>query len=266
MPKVSKKQEKYSRTYSEETVQKALSAVRRGISKKAAARKYGIPRSTIQFRLGEKFKKVRHGPNTYLTDVEEETLVQWILDSYRKGFPRRKDDIISSVKKFLDENPRKNPFKDNTPGIHWFQSFLRRHPILTVRTPEAVTNASGNVSELDIRKWFQNIEVYLNEKNYFDVLADPSRVYNGDETCFQLCPKSGKVLAPKGSKNVYEIDQGNAKENITVMFTFSANGDITPPMVIYPYKRLPQSIAQSVPEEWGIGMFILNNIKPFFLI
>jgi hypothetical protein len=47
-------------------------------------------------------------------------------------------------------------------------------------------------------------------------------MFNGYETCFQLCPKTGKVLAPKGFKNVYEVDKGNAKSKLTVMFTFGA--------------------------------------------
>uniref|UniRef100_A0A6P7EZ51 Uncharacterized protein LOC114324264 n=1 Tax=Diabrotica virgifera virgifera TaxID=50390 RepID=A0A6P7EZ51_DIAVI len=38
------------------------------------------------------------------------------------------------------------------------------------------------------------------------------------------------------------------------MFTFTASGGITPPMVVYPYKRLPANIAKSVPGEWGIGL------------
>lgn len=230
-----------------------MEEIKRGLSKKAVAKKFGIPRSTLQFRLSNKFKKVRHGPNTYLTEEEENIIVSWILDSHRKGFPRRKDDIIASVKKFLDENPRNTPFRNNIPGKRWFQSFLRRNPVLASRTSEAVTRASSNVSESDIRKWFNDIQQYLNEKGYFEILQDPSRVFNGDETCFQLCPKIGKVLAPKGSKNVYEVDQGNAKSNLTVMFTFGASGMTTPPMVIYPYKRLPPQIADSVPKGWGIG-------------
>jgi hypothetical protein len=112
---------------------------------------------------------------------------------------------------------------------------LKRHQILTIRTPEAVTSASGNVAEADIRKWFSQIEDYFEEKQYTDILKDPTRIFNDDETAFQLCPKIGKVLTPKGAKNIYEIDQAAAKSNITVMFTFAASGNLTPPMLIYPY-------------------------------
>lgn len=34
----------------------------------------------------------------------------------KKGFPRRKEDIIKSVKLYLDEHPRPDSFIDNTPG------------------------------------------------------------------------------------------------------------------------------------------------------
>lgn len=117
-------------------------------------------------------------------------------------------------------------------------------------TAEGVTAATSVVSEIDIRKWFSNIESYLRDKNYMDILSDPTRVFNGDETCFYLCPQNKKVLAPKGAKNVYEI-QHHPKVNLPVMFTICANGDSVPPMIIYPYQRMPAVIIESVPDSWG---------------
>ncbi|XP_072380801.1 uncharacterized protein [Diabrotica undecimpunctata] len=162
------------------------------------------------------------------------------------------EDIQASGKYFLDAAPRENPFKDNHPGRRWYHSFLKRHPNITLRTAEGITAASSVVAEADIRNWFTNVEDYLKEKQLFEILEDPSRIYNGDETCFWLCPKNKKVLAPRGVKNVYEI-QHHSKNNIIVMFTFSACGVVTPPMIIYAYKRLPAEIVKSVPDTWGIG-------------
>jgi len=51
---------------------------------------------------------------------------------------------------------------------------------------------------------------------------------------------------------VYLTDKGSSKENVTVMFSFSANGKKCP-VIVYPYKRIPDKIAQSVPAEWGIA-------------
>lgn len=87
---------------------------------------------------------------------------------------------------------------DNLPGHTWYKCFLRRHPKVSLRTPEGVSDASSKVSERDIRDWFKNIAEYFEGKDLSDVLGDPTRIYNADETSFQLCPKTGKVLAPKG--------------------------------------------------------------------
>jgi len=76
-------------------------------------------------------------------------------------------------------------------------------------------------------------------------MDDPSKIFNGDETGFQICPSTGCVLAEKGAKNVYSIGKGSSKENITVMFPSSADGKKYCPMIVYPYKRIPEKIAVS---------------------
>lgn len=244
---------KYSKKYTEQNIQRAIEAIRSGMPKKQAAMKFQVPRSTLQFRLSQKFVKSSNGPAPILTSREEEILIEYIEACHRKGFPRRKEDIQHSVREFLEEVPRKNPFKNNMPGDGWYSSFLKRHPTLVNRTAEGVTAASSRVSENDILGWFNLIENYLREKNWFHILSDPSRIYNGDETNFQLCPKSKKVLAPRGARNVYEVERGASKANLTVMFSFSASGLIVPPMIIYPCVRLREEIVDSVPREWGIG-------------
>jgi hypothetical protein len=46
----------------------------------------------------------------------------------------------------------------------------------------------------------------------------------------------------KGAKNVHCIEKGSTKENITVMFTFSADVKTYCPVIVYPYKRIPEKI------------------------
>jgi hypothetical protein len=104
----------------------------------------------------------------------------------------------------------------------------------------------------DIRKWFHEVKEYIKEKKLEEAMRDPSRIFNGDETGFQICPSAGRVLATKGAKNVYSIEQGPSKENIIVIFTFSADGKTCCPVIVYPYKRIPEKISETVPAEWGI--------------
>lgn len=163
--------------YSKKDLDAAILDVKNGMSKNAAAKKHGVPRSTIQFRLGDKFVKEELGPPPILTKEEESTLVSWIANCCRKGFPRRREDLQLSVQEFLTSNQRPNPFKDNLPGIGWYKAFLKRHPEIAARTPEGVSTASSCVSENDIKGWFSQIEDVLKEEKALEILKDL--------TCFQ---------------------------------------------------------------------------------
>lgn len=84
------------------------------------------------------------------------------------------------------------------PGKKWYKSFRRRHPSIRVRYAERVTSASSKVSESDIRNWFKVVRDYFEKHDLMNVLEDPTRIFNSDETSFMVCPKTGRVLAPKG--------------------------------------------------------------------
>lgn len=57
-------------------LKKALEAVKNGMPKKTAAKKFALARSTIQYRLSDKFKSPGFGPGAYLSEEEEATLVR----------------------------------------------------------------------------------------------------------------------------------------------------------------------------------------------
>ena len=80
------------------------------------------------------------------------------------------------------------------------------------------------------------------------MMEDPSRIFNCDETNLQLCTKTGHVISIKGFKNVYEIAPAQEKSTLTFCGTFSADGSIVSPTLIYPYKRIPSDIVDALPE------------------
>ena len=46
------------------------------------------------------------------------------------------------------------------------------------------------------------MQEYIRENNLEKLMDDPSRIFNGDETGFQICPSTGRALAEKGVKYV----------------------------------------------------------------
>lgn len=192
--------------YPEEALNNAITAIREEhLGIREASRRYGVPRGTIQDRLHGRVKEGprKMGPATVLSAEEENEVVQWLVEVAKCGFPQKKNDLLNTVEKIVKEKKIQTPFKNNRPGQKWYQGFLKRHKDLSLREAEGLTKARSIITEEYIRKWFRDLIQFLEENNALDVLEDPSRILNGDETSFLMCPKAGKVLAPKGYKNVY---------------------------------------------------------------
>ena len=77
--------------------------------------------------------------------------MEWICKIARAGFPLIKDDLLSVVQKIVTDSGKDNPFTDNRPGRKWFESFLHRHPEISKRTPEHLTNVRAEITENKIK-------------------------------------------------------------------------------------------------------------------
>ncbi|KAJ0181661.1 hypothetical protein K1T71_002383 [Dendrolimus kikuchii] len=224
--------------YCEQNLNKALVDIKnKKMGIKEACWFYDVPKTTVHDRLSGKVaanKKPKVGPDPVLGHEGKEKIKKWIIDMIRCGFPINKSDLMESVAKIIRDTGIKNPFKDGMPENTWYQSFLKRHPNISIREPEGINNARAAVTETHI-------------------FEDPDRIFNGDETGFSLCPKSGKVLGPRGYKNLYIIKKNNEKENISVLALFSASGILCPPLVIFPYVRPPKALIDNRPDSWVLG-------------
>ena len=131
--------------WSPKDLENAIALVReKGASFRAASEAYGIPKSTLHDHFTGKAKRVVRGPTPYLTPAEEQELADWAVQMGRIGYGRTREQISAAVKKLLDKDGRQNPFVDNRPGKDWWYSFLRRHPQLTMRSPEQLQLARAS--------------------------------------------------------------------------------------------------------------------------
>ena len=71
----------------------ALDAVEKGMSYRRASQEFSVPKSTLHSISKGKSPVMseRHmGPRPTLTEAEETSIVEWLLDLAKTGFPRKK--------------------------------------------------------------------------------------------------------------------------------------------------------------------------------
>lgn len=250
--------------YSEKALRDALFEIRENnVSVRKASRIYGVPKTTLHDRLSGRIaeKPRKMGPPPVLNEAEEKAIVEWCVNLAKSGFPRKMDDVLNTVQKIIlskvtetNNANKKIPFVNGRPGKKWYSAFFRRNPELVHRSAENLSKGRAVLTVETIKKWFDDLKQYLKTENAEEILQDPTRIYNGDETSLALCPKTGKIIAPRGHKNVYQIVSGKEKEALTVLLVVSASGAIAHPCVVFPYLRPPKDIRESMDPSWCLGL------------
>ncbi|KAF9422024.1 hypothetical protein HW555_002244 [Spodoptera exigua] len=237
--------------YASAQLEAALLAINEGTSIYEASKTYGIPRTTLRDKRNNKYINEHCGKQTVLTKEEEKRLVDWIFYLGKSGFPVTKDQLLETVAKLVENLNRSNPFKDGVPGKGWFLKFMARHPTISRRITQNLPTSRSHITEEAVRAWFNRVHSYFEQNNLLDVLEDPSRIFNCDETGFFLCPKGKQVLVRRGSKKVYSRVANDEKECLTVLSGFQCCG-------LYPfgpdnvnYDKLLTKNANATSEESG---------------
>lgn len=244
---------KKRKCYSEVQLSEAITAVNRGMTIYQASKQYHIPETTLRDKRDGKYTNDKPGLQPVLTLSEETNIVDWIHYLGRAGFPVTKEQLLDVVAKLVKNLSRTNPFKDGVPGRYWFEGFLKRHPTVSKRVAQNLPTTRNQLTEENIRAWFERVRAYFEANGLLHIFEEPQRIFNCDETGFFLSPKEKQVLVKRGSKRVYNRVANDEKECLTVLVNVAADGTIAPPMVLFPYKRVPPYIKASVPSWWGLG-------------
>ena len=137
-----------------------------GMTVREAALKFGVPKSTLGDRIsGRVVSGARSGPKSYLNVEEEEELVRFILRCAVIGYPKSRQDILALVTRMLE----KKGFSGCSVTSGWWQSFCRRHPNLTLRTPAPLSKSRHDASDPEtVDRYFDLLEQTMVENNLLD--------------------------------------------------------------------------------------------------
>ena len=213
------------RNYTNEDLLDAINAYKANPirkSKRELANDYGIPEATLRFQITKVLKKGVnfHSAHAFgktrrrlLTDAEENVIFKHIVDCSERGLPVTKGMILHlvndiekhmRVERGLPESreeliarlDRCNLFEEGKLREGWFRAFKKRFKDrgLKMKKPEPISAKRLDVTERDVTQWFYDRTAYFKEKNLTDVIADPKRMYNIDETFVKFTDNKGLVL------------------------------------------------------------------------
>ncbi|KAB0790631.1 hypothetical protein PPYR_14933 [Photinus pyralis] len=280
MGKYKRKSERQS--WSEVSMANAVQEVLEGrMGYLKASMEFGVPRSTLEGRVSKVRKGLlsrknaaKKGLGRYkavFTEKQEEEMVEHILAMENRLFGFTLKDLRKMAFDLAVRNKLTHQFnmEKKAAGKTWLYQFLKRHPKLSLRTPEPTSIARAiGFNRSAVQKFFALLsEIY---KNY-DIT--PDNIYNVDETGIMTVPKKrSKCLALRGKKQVGCLSSGERGVLVTAETCMSAAGVFMPPMFVFPRERAKPEFLDNAPpgstaayhsSGWMQTEIFLNWFKKF---
>ena len=157
----------------------ALAAIQsnKKLSVLAAAKLYNVPETTLRRRrAGRPARRDIPANSRSLTDLEEQTIVQYIIELSARAFPPR----LSGVEDMANHLRRE---RDMPPvGQRWAHNFVKRQPKLRTRYTRRYDYQRAKCEDPKvIGEWFALVR---NVKAKYGIVEDD--IYNFDETGFMM--------------------------------------------------------------------------------
>ena len=231
--------------WSDQAMSEAVDYVASGKGLREAARFYNVPVETLRRRVNGTVKVgCRPGPVTVLSADEEDRLVAYLINMADMGYGLSREMVMRIAYVIAEKSHKKHPFSGESAGRSWFDGFKKRHPMLTIRTPQPLSYCRALCANPDvISDFFGKLGSLYGKLNLF---SKPMQIFNSDETGISVVHKPGKVITQLGRHNVYSITSAERGKTHTILSCVSASGFVLPPLMIYPRK-------QSVPDNLRVG-------------
>ena len=225
---------------------------------------YGIDKMTL-YRRCRKIKasqshecNISSGPSTAVhsgyakprqlfSDVEEAELVKYLLDASKMFFGLSPKETRKLAFQFATDLGKPVPEKWKitlSAGEDWFSGFMRRHcRLVSLRTPEATSlSRISSFNQTNANLFYDNLESLYSRFHF-----EPQSIWNVDETGLTTVQNPGKVIAPKGMKQVGAVTSAERGVLVTLCCAVNALGHAIPPMFIFPRVRYHERLVDGGP-------------------
>lgn len=232
-------------SWSKDDMEEAIKKFKDGDLKfNEVCRMYNLPKPTFRRHLKGLNKHQRIGRPKDLTMEMEAELVRHILLLESRFFSLTITDLRRLAYQLAEKYGLKHRFNSESEltGWKWYYTFMKNHPEISLRTPEATSMARcKGFNKETAMAFFDKYESFLDMGQF---TAD--KIYNMDETGLSTVHKP-KVLAQKGKHQVGAVTSGKRGVNTTCICCMNAAGEFVPPMLIYKRKRMTDDLKRGGP-------------------
>jgi hypothetical protein len=219
-------------------------------SQRRAAFLYNVPRTSLQRRLQsvptiQAFNKQKRK----LTLLEEESLVCWILDLDRRGFPPHIIDVRRIADVLLARRGQDPP--PQPVGKNWASRFINNQPELQTKWNRKFHSQRARCEDpVKINAWFKVVE---ETRQAYGILDEDA--YNFDETGFMMgVAATSKVVTSSDTIGRATVVQPGNRDWITTIECINASGWSIPPFAILSGKLHQASWYRDLPAGWVIAV------------
>lgn len=201
---------------------------------RGSAKIHNVPESTLRRRLGSDrtAEEWKMGAPSYFSMAEESQLAQHCIGMAERGYGYTRWQIIEMAKGMAS-------LKGCTfcPTKHWFYGFLGRFPQIKMVKPKKREKVRNDVTPANITTYFTELKHIL---DHYELINQPAKIWNVDETGISLDHSPPKVLFRRGSQP-HSVTTGRSSTT-TLVAAVSALGQTIPPYIIYKGQRLTQEL------------------------
>ena len=217
------------------------------LSIRAAAKIYMVPHSTLSARVkGIAARRDTMSPCRKLTNLEESTIVEYVLDLDSRSFPPRLSGVQDMANRLLAD-------RDAPPvGPRWASNFVKRHEELTTRFTRRYDYKRALCEDPKlIRPWF---ELVRNTVAKYGILEED--FHNFDETGFMMGMISTTMVVTSSDRHARPtLAQPGDREWVSVIQSINSRGEAIPPFIIVAgqYHLANWYEDSALPKDWVIS-------------
>ena len=204
-------------------------------------------------------RKYRYFNNRSIFNISQEILLaEYLLKASALYYGLSTNEVKSLAYEYAAKLGLKIPnswVAAKKAGSGWLFGFIKRHPNLTLRTPEStsLSRATG-FNRHNVNAFYGKYESVLQKDGF-----TPDKIWNVEETGCTTVQKPKKIIAATGVKQVGAVISAERGQLVTLCCADSATGNMIPPMLIFPrvhWKKhfvkgaLTGSIVRGHPSGW----------------